>query len=284
VNYLDYIAQCNAHDLSDYLPLQFEDHGIGYLHKRSLALLQAWPAQFRIGPERVLLIAEGESAEARSREWNRVIEALSQDGALPYLTGEPYPVTAGGREQALFVIDRAAAPLFGIRAFGQHVNGYVRRPDGLYLWVGRRSADRRNFPGKLDHLVAGGLPHGISLRENLVKECWEEAGIPGEMALGAVAVGAVTYVAESERGLKPDTLYCYDLELPESFQPRCTDGEVESFALWPMSRVMETLLAGPSFKLNCNLVIIDFLIRHGYIDPEHEAYLELISGLHPRLP
>ena len=47
---------------------------------------------------------------------------------------------------------------------------------------------------------------------------------------------------------------------------------------------METLEAGASFKLNCNLVIIDFLIRHGYISPEHEDYLFLVNGLHPSLP
>jgi 8-oxo-dGTP pyrophosphatase MutT (NUDIX family) len=132
--------------------------------------------------------------------------------------------------------------------------------------------------------VAGGLPYATSLEANLIKECWEEAGIPADMARRAVPTGAVTYVAESSRGLKPDTLYCYDLELPADFQPRCTDGEVEAFELWPLERVMETLEAGPSFKLNCNLVIIDFLIRHGYISPDHEDYLHLVNGLHPRLP
>ena len=226
MDYLDYLAQCNAHQLERYLPLQFEGQRIGYLRKDSVAPLEAWPMLFRISAQRVDLVAQGDTTAARSREWNRVIEALAADGLLPYLTGEPYPVTADSRERALFVIDRAAAPFFGVRAFGQHINGFVRNGDGINLWVGRRSADRRNFPGKLDHLVAGGVPHGISLRDNLLKECWEEAGIPEEIALGAVPVGAITYIAESERGLKPDTLYCYDLELPPSFVPRCTDGEV----------------------------------------------------------
>ena len=34
------------------------------------------------------------------------------------------------------------------------------------------------------------------------------------------------------------------------------------------------------FKLNCNLVIIDFLVRHGYITPKDEDYLEIVRGLH----
>ena len=33
------------------------------------------------------------------------------------------------------------------------------------------------------------------------------------------------------------------------------------------------------FKTNCNLVIIDFLIRHGYITPDQPNYLKLLMGL-----
>ena len=33
------------------------------------------------------------------------------------------------------------------------------------------------------------------------------------------------------------------------------------------------------FKLNCNLVVIDFLIRHGWIDPRSPEYLALVLGL-----
>jgi hypothetical protein len=33
------------------------------------------------------------------------------------------------------------------------------------------------------------------------------------------------------------------------------------------------------FKQNCNLVIIDFLIRHGILGPERKDYIELCSTL-----
>jgi hypothetical protein len=47
---------------------------------------------------------------------------------------------------------------------------------------------------------------------------------------------------------------------------------------------MELVKHGSAFKLNCNLVIIDFLIRHGYIGPEDEEYLTLLGALHPSMP
>mmetsp|Transcript_9640 Transcript_9640/g.23168 ORF Transcript_9640/g.23168 Transcript_9640/m.23168 type:complete len:81 (-) Transcript_9640:1447-1689(-) len=36
---------------------------------------------------------------------------------------------------------------------------------------------------------------------------------------------------------------------------------------------------GGHYKPNCAIVIIDFLMRHGYVAPEEEGYLELLAGL-----
>jgi 8-oxo-dGTP pyrophosphatase MutT (NUDIX family) len=181
--------------------------------------------------------------------------------------------------EPLLAMDRAAIPYFGIRSFGLHINGYVRRTDGLHLWVGRRANDRGVAPGKLDNLVAGGQPLGLTLEENLVKEAREEADLPPELALSARPVGAVTYLMENERGLKPDTLFCYDLELPEDVIPRNTDGEVEEFFLWPVAKVMESVRTTDDWKFNVNLVVIDFLVRHGYLGPTDPDYLDLVKGL-----
>ena len=57
------------------------------------------------------------------------------------------------------------------------------------------------------------------------------------------------------------------------------DGEVESFQRLPVAEVADIIQHSDSFKDNCNLVIIDFLIRHGHLQPEQAGYLELLSGL-----
>lgn len=284
MRFLDYITACNNYDPADYEPLVIDGRRMGHMRPEAAEAVLAFDALFRRTAAGIELTTEREDIEQRSRPLAAVLGKLVETGLLSHLHGELYQATPGGRDQGRVLIDRAAAAFFGIRAFGQHINGYVGAGRELRLWVGKRSSDRRNFPGKLDHLVAGGLPYGIGFEENLIKECREEAGIAAALARTAVPVGTVTYVAASSRGLKPDTLYCYDLPLPEDFEPRCTDGEVEGFQLWPIDQVMETIRDGEAFKLNCNLVIIDFLIRHGYIGPGDEDYQDLVTGLHPALP
>ncbi|KDD76359.1 hypothetical protein H632_c254p0 [Helicosporidium sp. ATCC 50920] len=161
-----------------------------------------------------------------------------------------------------------------------HMNGFTRLQDGsLALWVAQRSRSKPTWPGKLDHLVAGGQPSSLSCRENLTKECWEEAGIPQELAQRAVPVGAVSYASLQPEGLKRDVLFCYDLELPADFVPVPQDGEVEGFVLVPAEDVARLVASTDSFKQNCNLVLADFMVRHGVVHPDTKGYLELLRGL-----
>lgn len=195
-----------------------------------------------------------------------VTSKLRSDGFIEGWRDELLPVVTSYGQTPLFLLERAACPVFGVKAYGVHVNGYVRSTNGdvSKLWVGIRSKTKSTYPGMLDHIVAGGQPHGISLMENVLKECDEEASIPINLAMNSLAVGAVSYTTtDSNANLKRDVIFCFDLELPESFQPTPSDGEVEGFLLKDMHWVVEKLGTdmSPAFKPNCELVIIDFLIR-----------------------
>ena len=281
--YLDRIRACNGWDPAGFVPFLVDGARRGWIRHGFAERLAQWPEAFLVEGQTVRLHPALVGFRQRSLALAEVLERLVGQGALPYLHGEKYPVGPAW-DRPEFVIDRAAAPWLGIRAYGQHINGFVRDGEGLLMWVGRRARDKRNFPLRLDHLAAGGLPHGITMADNLAKECWEEAGIPAELALKSTPVGAITYCRETKTGLKPDTVYCYDLELPADFQPRCTDGEVEDFQLMPLQQVQELIAETDEFKPNCSLVIIDFLIRRGRLGPESGYYLEIIRGLHPELP
>ena len=217
---------------------------------------------------------------AASEAVGGVMADLRDRGVISGWRDELYPIAAGFHSEPLLLLERAAVPFFGVRAYGVHVCAYVRGPgDALSMWVARRSPTKPTWPGLLDHLVAGGQPHGISPGDNVLKECMEEANVEESLARRARPAGAVSYEYLLDEGLKRDVLFCYDLELPASFEPSNNDGEVAEFMLWPIERVMQTIAETDDFKPNCNLVIIDFLIRHGCLTPDHPEYLALVKHL-----
>jgi 8-oxo-dGTP pyrophosphatase MutT (NUDIX family) len=283
MSFLSHIHACNRWRPADFQPFVVAGERLGWARRGFARALAGLGDDFALVDDALDWRAAPAGFDARTGAFMALSADLERRGLLSHLHGERYPVLTDAGEPRM-LIDRAVAPYFGIRAFGQHVNGFVRRADGLYLWIARRSRSRRVEPGKLDHIVAGGLPWGIDLADNLRKECWEEASLPADVADRARAVGIVSYCRDSEPGLKPDTIYCYDLELPEHITPRCNDDEVESFRLLPAAEVMAIVDTTDDFKLNCNLVIIDFLIRHGLLTPAHPDYLAIASGLRAALP
>ncbi|MDZ5646388.1 DUF4743 domain-containing protein [Nitrospirillum sp. BR 11828] len=280
--FLRHIRACNAHDAAAFLPFAVNGQRVGHVRPafadRVAGLSDAFRWTQGAAPLLDLLPTD---AASRTQAVREVVATLAADGLVPSLRGEDFPVLAQWGQPELFRLDRAAVPGFGVRGFGLHVNGYVRGADGgLEMWVGRRARDRGVAPGKLDNIVAGGQPAGLSLTENLVKEAHEEAGLDPSLARSAVPVGAITYVFDTAAGLRRDTLFCYDLALSRDVIPRNTDGEVESFELWPLDRVADSVRTTDDWKFNVNLVVIDFLIRHGQLSPDHEPdYMDLVTGL-----
>jgi 8-oxo-dGTP pyrophosphatase MutT (NUDIX family) len=159
------------------------------------------------------------------------------------------------------------------------VNGLVRGADGVHVWIARRAANKLLDPGKLDHIVAGGVPSGLTPGETLVKEAAEEAAVPATLARMAVPVACIAYAMERLEGLRRDILHCYDLELPGDFRPHAADGEVEGFELWPIARVLQTVRDTDDFKFNVNLVLIDLFLREGLVGGrEAEALRAGLAG------
>lgn len=205
-------------------------------------------------------------------------EKLAQEGFYRS-HHELFDVRLDVGQPAIARIDRGALPLFGLVAIGVHMNGLVRKQNGLYLWTGRRARNKRLDPGKLDHLVAGGVPAGHSPAEALLKEAAEEASIAPEIAAQAQEVSRIVYALNRPEGLRRDILYCYDLFLPEDFTPEAADGEVESFSLIKLEEAFELVRETDEFKFNVNLVLIDLFLRHGLINPTSPEGQALHHGL-----
>ncbi|KAB1201406.1 Nudix hydrolase 20, chloroplastic [Morella rubra] len=277
---------CLQEKQSEFLPFVMEDQIVGYIHNVFADHLRRFQDVFvfpedncyggRIG--HATLHPMLRKPEDRTSAVGDVIKSLAEE-LIPGIRNELYPVTSSFGARVFFSLERAAAPYFGIKAYGVHMNGYVERDRQKLLWIGKRSPAKATYPGMLDHLAAGGLPHGIACGENLVKECEEEAGIPRSIADKAIPVGAVSYVDIDGYRYKRDVLFCYDLKLPESFRPENQDGEVDSFKLIPVTHVANIIRRTQFFKPNCSLVIMDFLFRHGYFSSGQNSfsYLQAVS-------
>lgn len=280
---LDRISELNAHDLSKYLPFFAGATQIGWIARAAVPALSPYGEALEVREDRVALEARLADSSARTRAMEGVARDLHARGVIGGWRGETYPVVPlWDRELStppLFAIERAAVPFFGIRAFGIHVNGFVRQGGRYALWIARRSDSAHVHPGKLDNMVAGGQPADLSPFDNMVKEAAEEAALDAEVASRARSAGFISYCVETPEGLSTATMFVFDLEVAPDFAPRNTDGELAGFERLPVEEVLRLVAETREFKPNSNLVIIDFLIRHGVLGPDRADYAALVKGL-----
>lgn len=275
----DYIETCNAHSFDGKVPFRVGGRQVGWVGENIASRMTRWDHYFKITDNGVDILESLKDMETRSRALAEAGAALVVHQALPRNRKELCPVMEKFGGDVLLRIDRAWLESFGVVSYGVHVNGYVETPDGPELWIGVRSKSRPVAPGKLDNMVAGGLPVGLTLAENVIKEAAEEASVPEDLAQTARPAGVITYMLDTERGMRRDMLFVYDLKLPADFKPVNVDGETSGFVKWPAQQALRVVEETDEFKFNVNLVIIDFAIRHGLIAPEHPDYARLIKGL-----
>lgn len=272
---LDRLADCAQFTPEAYRNFVVAGQSVGRVGQDFADALAAFPDVFTVTPDTVSLADDLTTFETRTAAVAEVLEIMKGQGLFPGWRGEPYPVSIGFYDLPLLTIERAAAVKFGTMAYGVNLNAYVRKKDGIDMWIARRSAQKPVAPGKLDHAVAGGQPTGISVHENLIKECSEEAGIPAELARQSVPVGTISYLTEREGGLRHSLFFNFDLELSDDFQPHNTDGEVEEFFLWPMSEVIDRMRETEDFKFDVPIAILEFAIRHSIIGPDDPDYIRI---------
>ena len=228
--------------------------------------------------------------EERSAGLAALFERLRLTGAVPMLDGwrdEPFAVRKAFNAPAACIVERAAAPLLGLPAYGVFATGYICGIEGSRqptdVWIGRRSPNKPTWPGKLDSIAAGGLAAGDLPLSAMRSECADEAGIRDVTLLENLhSCSCLSYQAfrDGEWGLKPDILFAFDLELPPDFIPYPVDGEVEDFRLMSIEELIGSLRAdNDDWKPNVGVVLIDFLLRHGFVNADDSDFLELVSSL-----
>ncbi|KAH9496342.1 hypothetical protein Btru_010658 [Bulinus truncatus] len=223
----------------------------------------------------------------RTNALKGMLEDLRQKDVITALRGwrdENYSVSQKFTDEPIFEIERSCCGLFGTIQYGVHVNGYVKDEGGeVKLWLGKRSKTKPTFPNMYDNMCAGGLAARLGILECVKKECREEASVSDIILERLKFVGTLSYFYEDERGLFPECQYIYDLELTVDFTPVNADGEVATFQIVSIDELKE-LLVGGNFKPNCAAICLEFLIRHGYLNPDTDSNVSYyIEQLHAAL-
>jgi 8-oxo-dGTP pyrophosphatase MutT (NUDIX family) len=243
-----------------------------------MPLLARWPDVFGIADDSVTLAACFNTVDLRSAALASVIGALAADGRIPGWRNETYAIRNAFDAPPLAYIERAASRFFGTMTYAVHLNGVVeyahgQAPSGAapggapQLWIARRSDTKATDPGMLDNVVAGGIGWGFGIAETIVKECWEEAGIPAQIAASAVA-GRTAHVLQSlPEGTQAEQIFIYDLALPADFAPRNQDGEVGEHRLARIDEVARWIEEG-ALTVDASLATLDCLLRRRWIDEE----------------
>lgn len=276
---LRWVQRCHNYQLNQFRPFYVAGYKVGWILPEDLPLFEQSPALFAVESERVELLGEPSSPKERSARLDAVLRQWRDQGYINGWRDEHYLIS-DGEGAPLFSVERSATALLGVLNLGVHLNGFVRRTDGIWLWMARRARNRPRYPGKLDQMVAGGMTAYQSPQQVMKRECQEEAGVPMTLAETLKSVGLVTLCHHNSKGqLRREIIYTYDLELPETFQPCNQDGEVEEFQLMPIAEVMRLVAETDDIKTNCNLVVLDFLVRHSVIHADQACYAELVEGL-----
>ena len=276
---LRWVQRCHNYQLNQFRPFYVAGYKVGWIRPEDLPLFEQSPELFAVESERVVLLGEPSSPKERSAQLDAVLRQWRDQGHITGWRDEHYLIS-NDEGTPLFSVERSATALLGVLNLGVHLNGFVKRTDGIWLWMARLARNRPRYPGKLDQMVAGGMTAYQSPQQVMKRECQEEAGVPMTLAETLKSVGLVTLCHHNSKGqLRREILYTYDLELPETFQPCNQDGEVEEFQLMPIAEVVRLVAETDEIKTNCNLVVLDFLVRHGVLQADQAYYAELVEGL-----
>lgn len=250
------------------------DEAVGWLTPEFGEQLREWPRVFeRTGDDHVRLIASPtgnvDDADALSATLAEVIGSLAERKIITGLRHELYAVRVGfgPGERTLVKLERAAARAFGITSHAVHVNGITNRHGKPSLWIARRAANKAIDPGMLDNMIGGGVPAELSVRETLVKEAWEEAGIEAQLAARATDGRRLRIRRAVPEGLQSELIFVHDLAVPAHIVPRNQDGEVADFRLLDPDRVLELIgqsNGNDAMTVDASLVTLDWLERHGH--------------------
>ncbi len=159
----------------------------------------------------------------------------------------------------IFDIERKLLSKYGLPAYGVHCNVWSKTGKSILIHLAKRSKNLKKFPGMYDNLIAGGQPVDISIKDNLYKEAFEEAGLGSNQMCSMERSKTVHYIHNENKKLNSSVIFIYQLEKTEKMYFKNMDGEVEDFVSIEIDNLYQ-ILEQKKLKPNCIIPIIDFFI------------------------
>jgi len=253
------------------LPFAIDGRVVGSVASAHGAALARWPQWIEQRGDGWHLLVP---AQARNEALAQVNTALRDDGLIVAWRGETYAIVTAHGAPPLALIERASARFWGTLTFGAHCNGYVADAHGrpTLLWIARRSPHKATDPGLLDNLVGGGVPHGQTPFETLVREGFEEAGLDAATMRRATPGRVIAVRCDIAEGFMHEHLHTFDLRLAADATPVNQDGEVAELHCLPVAEAIERAARG-EMTVDASLVTLDFAVRHDLLPPADAAAL-----------
>lgn len=254
------LARASSEPPADWLPVVLADAVVGIAHPDVASLLATEEPRCELIDYRLVFDpAATPDVAARTALLDDVARCLQAAGVVRGWRGEQLdvrPTDADPDSPALASIERAACRALGLTTDAVHLNAFA--PDGR-VWVARRAAHKAIDPGLLDNLVGGMVPAGESLRDALLREADEEAGL--DLSAAPLVRGGRFHVRRRvPEGWQSERVQVFDLVLPADARPANRDGEVGAIMLWTLEEALAAL-ARDEFTLESALVLLDALAR-----------------------
>ena len=228
----------------------------------------------RIGQDIDTVVADEECFILDNMSWQEVADTLQNTARQWHDNG----LYNGWRDEKYSVCDLSGSPLFalersafrplGFLSHAIHLNAWVERRGERYYWIGKRSSTKAVAPNKLDTTAGGGIAAGETPHTAMVRESFEEAGVPSSFTQNLTENGKVFSLRPVHRGLHREILYLYDLRLPENFTPQNKDGEVAEFILMNDNEIAQAVI-DEQFMEDSALTLLISIQNRQKIPPNH---------------
>ena len=264
---IESLKALNSYDLKKFLPIKYYDKKIGWINRKKLDVFkQISLCTFLNTLSLNDLYSDGLRGLKALYDYvvnDNNFENTEKCSVFNYDSLNPKKIFKQDQkfeQEQIYKIPRGMLDILGLPAYGVHCNGWQIEGKNLFFYLGKRSERLNKFPGLYDNLIGGGQPCNLSLKENLIKEGFEEIGLNKMFMNKAELKSFNHYIHDNNDSLNSAIIATFDLELDKSFRFNGQDNEVEKVERFEVNEVFE-LLTESKLKPNCLIPIIDFLIR-----------------------